>query len=323
MAMFDQVAREGYRNLSRPFTGGGESSARGSTGASMATPYLTSADTGAPRSGQGRQPTAQGGYRPGDGGGGWSWGNWDQSGLWAGPGRRVGQNPPIPQSPSAVAGPPGMPTRSPVGSPWQTPEGGQTPPWGPRPGAQTTRPDSTVGLPPLTPPGPPDPNRPWVIPWPPPGTQPTVPPEGGVIPEPPPQSTGTMYPPGQSPFELWEARYGEAWRRQRMATGVPDKSIVGGQTPPWGVVTPPPGVGGMTPPYVPPLSTQPGGVPPGGLPADVNTRRWAAGLPPLEGYPGAPGARGVGGGGLPPGTPPWATPETPWGWGDRRMAGLY
>lgn len=89
------------------------------------------------------------------------------------------------------------------------------------------------------------------------------------------------------------------------------------QTPPWGVVSPP---GNQTPPWgivnpthpqstidLPPLGSNPGGnrtppwgvvsppTPPSGLPADVNVRRAAAGLPPIKGYPPVPAT----GGGIP------------------------
>jgi hypothetical protein len=316
MPTFDQFQQQGYQNLSRPFTGGASA---GSTGASMASPYLNSADTSP------RQPSygvpggtsrgGGGGYRMGDGGGGWSWGNWDQAGIWAGPGqipggggRRGGnQTPPyvpplqpIQPQPTGggsfpvgglpddvnvrrwAAGLPPLPFSNPYGVPppgmdgtgpgWTTPEGGGWP-WQTRPGGQTppyvpplrgTPPQSTIDLPPLTPGQPPPaPNRPWVIQWPPGGTPPAQPPtapgpvpapQPGDVPPPPQFGTGTMYPPGQSPYERWEAQYGEAWRRLH-GHGPFDPSQrgprSGGMSPPY--VPPLQGVGGMSPPYVPPL----------------------------------------------------------------------
>jgi hypothetical protein len=137
---------------------------------------------------------------------------------------------------------------------------------------------------------------------------PVYPATGGMTP--PSFGTGTMYPTGQSPYEVWQRMRGRPTGGQQtppwgIAPHQPPQP--GGQTPPWSPVSPPPQPpGGQTPPWgvVSPPPTAPGGPQgdqTGWLPPDVNVRRAAAGLPPLDLSPwgGAPG------GPVKQPTPPW------------------
>lgn len=144
---------------------------------------------------------------------------------------------------------------------------------------------------------------------------PITPPTSEDIPEPPPMDTGAQYPPGQSPYEQWEARWGEAWRRRQQQQN--PKPTGGNQTPPYVppiqgggpqplppvythpshpaenpfgnpyAVAPPPGEKlyhynyqqpGQSPPYVPPI--QSGGYPGGSsYPGGAQTPPW---VPPIQ-----------------------------------------
>lgn len=336
MAYFDQFSREGFQQLSKPFGGGGQTS--------MATPYLNTSSGGGGSDTTGQAPTMRprgggGGSARGGGSNGWNWGNW---GWGQGQGRGGGGMsppyvPPIVGQPGGQQGQPGMP-------PGGLPADVNTRRWAaglpplpgypPAPGQSQPGPDSTIGLPPLgtQPGGPGGMSPPYVPRITGPDSTIGLPPLGGPeggIPPPPQYTTGTMYPPGQSPLELWEAQWGDAWRRQQQRGPFVPRAGAGGQSPPY-VPTIQPGGG---PGQLPPVGTHPSHpgdaqfsnpyavpVPPG--PAKPTVYPWQP--------PGTTPPIGRGDGGM---TPPYVPPITGGGAGgmtppyvpplQRSMAGYY